>query len=614
MDQRRRTTVLLDSRSPRAEHPPDCNVVLRPHQLALLHRAMQFEAGPVPLKSLIPDAVEVHEQDELNTTVGVIGDVVGSGKSFVVLALVLMDAARNDAPITRPATTILGASHVIVTQTKSAHRAFYNCTLLVIPHNISGQWERHANSFSPALNYLCITRQKQLQFASTRDVFQGRHLVIVTSTFHNQLANQIRAENVRLRRVVYDEADSINIPSCVEVDAAFTWFGTASFANLLCPKGSRFSDASTGDALYLASGLRGSGFIKNVFCDLGDSPYANLLVIKNAAGFVHECIQLPAADTHIVRCKTPASICMLDGYVERNIIAMLNAGDVNGAVSIINPEKRGTQESIVSVCISQLDRLIARASVRLASLQRVQSLVNQDTEDIWTPEIERISARIRDHQHRVDGIRERIARADMCNICLESFRNRCIVPCCAVSYCFECIMKWAAVSHCCPTCKGPLNAQDVLLVTEGTAEATCVCGTSPANNKMQNLTAILHSSPTDSKFLIFSSFENSFDPISHMLGSNGVTYAFLKGNTSQVNCTVNQYKSGGVRVLLVNSRNYGSGLDLSMTTDVVMFHKLDNEIEQQVIGRAQRIGRTAPLRLWYLLHDNENTARTSATR
>jgi SNF2 family DNA or RNA helicase len=36
-----------------------------------------------------------------------------------------------------------------------------------------------------------------------------------------------------------------------------------------------------------------------------------------------------------------------------------------------------------------------------------------------------------------------------------------------------------------------------------------------------------------------------------------------------------------------------------------MFHKFDTQLEQQVIGRAYRMGRELPLNVYYLLHENE---------
>jgi SNF2 family DNA or RNA helicase len=52
-------------------------------------------------------------------------------------------------------------------------------------------------------------------------------------------------------------------------------------------------------------------------------------------------------------------------------------------------------------------------------------------------------------------------------------------------------------------------------------------------------------------------------------------------------------------------KNYGCGLNIEKTTDIIMFHRFDNQAEQQLIGRAQRMGRTEPLKVHYLLYENE---------
>jgi hypothetical protein len=58
-------------------------------------------------------------------------------------------------------------------------------------------------------------------------------------------------------------------------------------------------------------------------------------------------------------------------------------------------------------------------------------------------------------------------------------------------------------------------------------------------------------------------------------------------------------------VLGLNALNYGSGINLQMATDIIIYHELNIELETQVIGRAQRLGRTSSLNVYYLLNDNE---------
>ena len=52
-------------------------------------------------------------------------------------------------------------------------------------------------------------------------------------------------------------------------------------------------------------------------------------------------------------------------------------------------------------------------------------------------------------------------------------------------------------------------------------------------------------------------------------------------------------------------KNYGSGLNLENSTDLIIMHKMKPEYEEQVIGRAQRPGRKGVLNVWKILYENE---------
>ena len=69
--------------------------------------------------------------------------------------------------------------------------------------------------------------------------------------------------------------------------------------------------------------------------------------------------------------------------------------------------------------------------------------------------------------------------------------------------------------------------------------------------------------------------------------------------------TLNGFKTGVNNVLMLNSTHKGSGLEISSATDIIITHAMDSELEKQVIGRAQRLGRTDPLNVHYILYSNE---------
>ena len=79
----------------------------------------------------------------------------------------------------------------------------------------------------------------------------------------------------------------------------------------------------------------------------------------------------------------------------------------------------------------------------------------------------------------------------------------------------------------------------------------------------------------------------------------------LKGSSNVLSKTINEYKNGDINVLLLDAENYGSGLNLEMTTDIIIYNNLGESLEKQVIGRGQRLGRKESLTVTYLQYNNE---------
>jgi SNF2 family DNA or RNA helicase len=166
-------------------------------------------------------------------------------------------------------------------------------------------------------------------------------------------------------------------------------------------------------------------------------------------------------------------------------------------------------------------------------------------------------------------------------------------------------------------------------------------GVHASRSKLDNLRLILHNlRKLGAKTLIFSSHDGIFVHVERILKHLELNFAYLKGTSSVVSNVIEKYKNAEERdcrdeeedmfpidyseidvpisiappmqqkddkidVLLANMRSYGSGMNLENTTDIILFHKTDSEKERQVIGRGNRMGRRHPLRVWYLLHDNE---------
>jgi SNF2 family DNA or RNA helicase len=72
---------------------------------------------------------------------------------------------------------------------------------------------------------------------------------------------------------------------------------------------------------------------------------------------------------------------------------------------------------------------------------------------------------------------------------------------------------------------------------------------------------------------------------------------------------IENFKNNIINVLLLNTKYYGTGLNLQFATDIILYHRFTQEFEEQIIGRAQRMGRKFKLNIYYLMYENEKVLR-----
>ena len=569
--------------------PRACAVTLKRHQRAALHRCTLLETQHVSLSTIdelrgTTFAGTGRPGDTVRTRIGILGDCVGSGKSYVLLSLVL-STPRSFVVQPDPVVKTYGGGRVVLTHEDASTPV--HTSLLVIPHNLCAQWEGYARQFSPDLSCVCVSRAKHVE--ALEDQLDRVDLVIVINTFYGSVATLLNARGCRLRRVMFDEADSMTIPATANVDASFYWFVSASYKNLIYPHREGRTATTTGFVRWLFA----------EFSNAGARDLVRALVVRNDDAFVRLSMDFPDPETVHLACRTPLSICVLDGLVDRGIIDCLNAGDIPGALLHVSAKNRSTEENVVGLLIEKLLREAKNMESRIALVPTLEygEAAERDTE------VQRLTRKRAELEHNVACIRERVVSSHSCCICYDKILSKAVAPCCSNSYCFECISRWVSRSSCCPLCKVRLVASDLLVVQEVQMppDATTL-------DKLERLKALVSSRMDEAmpmKMLVFSTHDNAFVGITEVLQQLGVTHKFLRGNHFIVRNTVEQYKAGSLDVLLVNPIHYGSGMNFENTTDIVMFHRVGVEIEKQVVGRALRMGRTSTLRIWHLLYDSE---------
>lgn len=108
------------------------------------------------------------------------------------------------------------------------------------------------------------------------------------------------------------------------------------------------------------------------------------------------------------------------------------------------------------------------------------------------------------------------------------------------------------------------------------------------------------------KAIVFANYKETLASIEETLLARDIPYLTLGGTYREIAATVDKFAQSDIPVLLINSQQHCAGLNLQFSTDLVFFHKIvDSDVEAQVIGRGQRIGRKYNLRIHYLCYKNE---------
>lgn len=640
-----------------AHYPPPDRIKarLKPHQSVLLHRCISMETGPVAVNK---------NKDTIDTRFAILGDKVGSGKSVVLIALIFgtkhtpalqpltytfrkgsivsnINQEREELPPPPPSALEVVESHDDTEHDRNVPRSILSpqrplyltrTTLLIVPHFLVPQWKEYLTVHGPRRGnegpihgnrstqdddrswWMFVNTTKSLTDLKQTHVLHNLDLLVVASTFYRSVEEVIVARRLQMRRVVLDEVDSMVIPSFRPPSARSTWLVTASYSNLFDTNGTmRSLHCLRSDLLTLSCIMKARGAE---------------LVVRATDSFVDESFNLPAVRTHSVICKEPALIRSLCRDIDVRTLDLMNAGDIAGALNLSACRTCNSEITLVNLILSDKFRAIddlrsvIRESEAEAEAEAAVAVQGNNAHDAVTMLLVRLKAEERGLVQKVEDIRDRITRCDACPVCFDHIRHKTVVPCCSNAYCFKCIRTWLSTNNSCPMCKtrvtpAELNVVSTDLEALSTPHSHSRSHTlSRENDKITNFRVLLHdmfgggddmTKTHRRKLLVFSQHDGTFGGLLKTLDTLGARYAFLKGTPDQVSGTLSQYTHGDLNILLANANNYGCGLNLEMTTDIIMMHGVTESVEHQVIGRAQRHGRTCPLDVWYLLFENEST-------
>jgi SNF2 family DNA or RNA helicase len=109
------------------------------------------------------------------------------------------------------------------------------------------------------------------------------------------------------------------------------------------------------------------------------------------------------------------------------------------------------------------------------------------------------------------------------------------------------------------------------------------------------------------KILIYSQFRGISNLIKKISSESNLKYLQLDGgNIKDLDNILDQFRNNSkYKILLIDDTSFGVGLNIEYASDIIFFNYIEPNIKEQLIGRAQRMGRETILNIWELLYKNE---------
>ena len=608
--------IELDSNSMRCGQPSKIKKTLKPHQLACLYKAIYMEnVGSITYRNR--DA-----KIKISTNIGIIGDIVGYGKTLTALSII----AHNPLEKIHTNTVKVHSFHsakaynYFTAETENLSLpnldTMINSTLIIVPRGpVYVQWEKTLKE-STDLKYIAIEDLNYIkknipQLNNTNghreiiDYFNQFDVVLIKNTTLDRLLDYynypVRYSNnfiYNWKRIMIDECHDI-INKIEIFNYMFIWLISGTYFNM-CHK---ISSSSYSQYYNIKDILR--------------EDYINYILVKCNKDFVKESFKIPPIIEHYHLCKMSKYLKIIKKYINSSILDKINANDISGAIKDLGG-KNETEEGMATLICADMNKNLSNKHREREYIVSLDILEENKANRLKTidSEIASIEGKIKDLTERITEINSKI-----CSICLDNVTQPIILECTHI-FCGGCLFKFlnantlGAITKKCPDCRAEIKSTENLTAIVSRKNAAAGAADTVANeiatdtskigkgilNKEETLLEILKNKP-EGKFIVFSRVD-VFTNIIKLLVSNGITFAELKGNTSHMMNVLKDFKNGIINVILLTTQYAGYGIDINYATDVIIFHSMPVD-KQQAIGRAQRVGRTNNLIVHNLCFEHE---------
>jgi superfamily II DNA or RNA helicase len=590
----------LNNESIQASQPENILIKLKPHQLTSLNKAIEMEnKGDINYKIkdvniFMNDNSNIINNDEnikIGTNIGILGDIVGYGKTLIALSLIAANKLNNiyiNPNYIKTYNNNHNYSYLNISLTNNLiqnDKNIINSTLVIVPRGpVFTQWEKtiKSNTLLKVLsitNYNFIKRNLPRYDGTNKDeiyrYFENYDIILIKNTTFKNLYQNIYNNGIinNWKRIMVDEAHEITHQIPQHLNYYYLWLISGTYIDIL----------KRNNSSYTAG-------IKSL---LNDSSI-NLVLVKNNIDFIKESFNIPEPVEKFYLCKLASNFLIAKKYLSNGIMEKINANDFAGAIKDLGG-KNETEDNIIELVSKELRRELFNLEME-KDFYNNQDLPNEDKQH----KLKMISIKIENQNNKINDLTERIKSLDNnCSICMEKINNPIMLECTHI-YCGSCIFNWVRNNKNCPHCRKSILSYDKLIAIVNETKNDNI---QDIYTKEETFINIIKNKP-NGRFLVFSKNDNGYELIKNKMNNENIKYDFLKGNTSHMLNVLNKFKNGDINIILLNTQYAGSGIDINYATDVIIFHSMGID-KQQAIGRAQRVGRNKQLIIHNLCYEHE---------
>ena len=536
--------------------PTDLKVKLYRHQLATIYKMEEFESNNLIYKN---DCI-------IETKIGVNANITGYGKTLEKIGLIVRDKMEwnLDTPFVFQRTDIMSKNRIKQSYIKRFEKL--PTTLILLTPNIIGQWASEFKNTS--LKYASILKKKDIDTIKVQEY----DVILTIPAVYNILISTYK--DYAWKRFIFDEPGHSKVPSMKEIFANFYWLVTA-----------------TPNAITTMHRKCEGSFMKEILNYRWTHFEAQFsdIIIRNNPEFIKASFNMPKTIHYYYECYQPIYNA-LKNFVNPKIKTMIEAGNIAGAITSLGGEitdnifeiiKRKRQEELVEI----------EAKIQIYTMRNDQENISE-----WADKKLKIIEQINDIENKFKNILN-----EPCPICLDTIDKPLLEPNCQNIFCGACIFKWIENKNSCPLCRTTVDVSKLVYIQD---ENEKIENNDVKQDKMltksEKIIDIIKSRP-EGRFLIFSEEQESFNIISNSLSDHNILFVEIKGHVKTIEKNLEYFKSGKIKVLFLNSNTSAAGINLQETTDIILYHEMTFNNENQIIGRANRIGRNIDLNVYHLI-------------